>query len=73
MEQEQPTDSVKGVVQRRVNYREVFNHASWFAIGVLTPDGRVLEISNIVLDESSPIRGDSRQAICGTARVVALN
>ena len=52
MEQEQPTDSVKGVVQRRVNYREVFNHASWFAIGVLTPDGRVLEISNIVLDES---------------------
>src|SRR5258707_8490994 len=52
MEQEQPTDSVKGVVQRRVNYREVFNHASWLAIGVLTPDGRVLEISKSVLDES---------------------
>jgi PAS domain S-box-containing protein len=52
MEQEQPTDGVKGVVQRRVNYREVFNHTSWFAIGVLTPDGRVLEISKTMLDES---------------------
>src|SRR5690242_9103570 len=52
MEQEQLTGSVKAVVQRRVNYREVFNYASWLAIGVLTPDGRVLEISKIVLDES---------------------
>ncbi len=40
------------VIQRPATYREVFNHASWFAIGVLTQDGRVLEISSIVLDES---------------------
>ena len=52
MYQEQPTGSVKAAGQCRVKYREVFNHASWFAIGVLTRDGRVLEISNIVLDES---------------------
>ena len=52
MYQEQPTGSIKAAGQCRVKYREVFNHASWFAIGVLTRDGRVLEISNIVLDES---------------------
>src|SRR5258708_15955243 len=52
MYQEQLTDSVKAVGRRRVKYREVFNHASWLAIGVLTPDGRVLEISKSVLDES---------------------
>jgi len=52
MEQEQPTGSVKAAGRCRVKYREGFNHASWFAIGVLTWDGRVLEISNIELDES---------------------
>src|SRR5258708_12391503 len=52
MYQEQTTDSVRAVGRRRVKYREVFNHASWLAIGVLTPDGRVLEISKSVLDES---------------------
>jgi PAS domain S-box-containing protein len=52
MEQEQPTGSVKAAGRCRVKYREGFNHASWFAIGVLTQDGRVLEISNIELDES---------------------
>jgi len=52
MYQEQPTGSVKAAGRCRVKYSEVFNQASWFAIGVLTRDGRVLEISNIVLDES---------------------
>src|SRR5260370_38981352 len=52
MYQEQPIGSVKAAGRCRVKYREIFNHASWFAIGVLTRDGRVLEISNIVLDES---------------------
>jgi PAS domain S-box-containing protein len=49
MDQKTLTESV---IQRPATYREVFNHASWFAIGVLTQDGRVLEISKIVLDES---------------------
>ena len=40
------------VIERPATYREVFNHASWFAIGVLTPDGGVLEISKTMLDES---------------------
>jgi PAS domain S-box-containing protein len=52
MEQEQPTGNIKTVGWRHVKYREVFDHASCFAIGVLTPDGRVLEISKSVLDES---------------------
>jgi PAS domain S-box-containing protein len=52
MEQDQTTGNIKTVERRRVKYREVFNHASCFAIGVLTPDGSVLEISQSVLDES---------------------
>ncbi|HEX6482439.1 MAG TPA: PAS domain-containing protein [Ktedonobacteraceae bacterium] len=52
MYQEQPTGSFKAAGRRRVTYREDFNHASWFVIGVLTSDGSALEISNSVLDES---------------------
>ena len=52
MEQDQTTGTIKTVERRRVQYREVFNHASCFAIGVLTPDGSVLEISKSVLEES---------------------
>lgn len=52
MDQKQLTESVKARAQRRVTDSKFFNHTSWLAIGVLTPDGRVLEISKTMLDES---------------------